>query len=227
MTPPSRQHLRDSPALSRDRALAVAVGLADEGGLAAVTMRAVAAELGVEAMSLYHHVKGKVDRVDGMVDVVFGEIRVPRAGSPWRLEMELRCRSARQVLRAHGWAVGLLASRSTPGLATLAHHDDVLGCLRSDGFSVAEAGHAFAVLDAFTHGFVVQEASLPLGPGESEGDLAASIVAAMPADRYPHLVEFATERVMQPGYDFGDEFDYGLNLILAGLATLPGPSGQG
>ena len=112
-------------------------------------------------------------------------------------------------------------------LATLAHHDAVLGCLRSDGFAVAEAGHAIAVLDAFTYGFAVQEANLPLGPGEWEGDLAASIVAAMPAGRYPHLVELATERVMQPGYDFGDEFDFGLDLVLAGLAMLPGPAGRG
>lgn len=226
MTPTSRRGPGARPALSRERALGVAVELADHGGLAAVTMRAVAAKLGVEAMSLYHHVKGKADLVDGMVDVVFGEFRSPRPGSPWRTEMELRCRSARQVLRAHGWAIGLLDSRSTPGPATLAHHDAVLGCLRSDGFSVAEAGHAIAVLDAFTYGFAVQEANLPLGPGEWEGDLAASIVAAMPAGRYPHLVELATERVMQPGYDFGDEFDFGLDLVLAGLAKLPGPSGQ-
>jgi AcrR family transcriptional regulator len=126
-------------------------------------MRAVAAELQVEAMSLYHHVTGKSDLVDGMVDVVFGEFRVPLAGAPWRREMELRCRSARQVLRVHGWAVGLLDSRTEPGPATLAHHDAVLGCLRADGFSVAEAGHAIAVLDAFTYGFAVQEANLPIG----------------------------------------------------------------
>lgn len=226
MTSPGRQGPGERPALSRDRALAVAVGLADQGGLAAVTMRAVAAELGVEAMSLYHHVKGKSDLLDGMVDAVFGEFRLPRAGSPWRPEMQLRCHSARKALRVHGWAVGLLDSRTSPGPATLAHHDAVLGCLRSDGFSVVEAGHAFAVLDAFTYGFAVQEANLPLGPGEWEGDLAAAIVAAMPADRYPHLVELATERVMQPGYDFGDEFDFGLDLVLAGLARLPGPSGQ-
>ena len=226
MTPPRRRGPEGRPALSRDRALAVAVSLADQGGLAAVTMRAVAAGLQVEAMSLYHHVKGKADLVDGMVDAVFGEFWLPRAGHPWRTEMELRCGSARQVLRTHGWAVGLLDSRAVPGPATLAHHDAVLGCLRTDGFSVAEAGHAIAVLDAFTYGFAVQEASLPLGPGEWEGDLAASIVATMPADRYPHLVELATERVMQPGYDFGDEFDFGLDLVLAGLARLPGPSGQ-
>ncbi len=226
MSPPRRRGSEVRPALSRDRVSSVAVSLADRGGLATVTMRAVAAELGVEAMSLYHHVKGKSDLVDGMVDVVFGEFALPRAGRSWRAEMELRCRSARRVLQAHRWAVGLLDSRTQPGPATLAHHDAVLGCLRSDGFSVVEAGHAIAVLDAFTYGFAMQEANLPLGPGEWEGDLAATIMAAVPADRYPHLVELATERVMQPGYDFGDEFDVGLELVLDGLARLPGPAGR-
>lgn len=122
--------------------------------------------------------------------------------------------------------MGLLDSRATPGPATLAHHDAVLGCLRTDGFSVAEAGHAIAVLDSSTYGFAVQETNLPVGPGEWEGDLAASIVVAMPADRYLHLVELATERVMQPGHDFGDEFAFGLDLVLTGLAALPGPSAR-
>ncbi len=175
--PPRRRGRADRPPLSRDRALAVAVALADQGGLAAVTMRAVATELQVEAMSLHHHVSAEADLLDGMVDVVFAEFVLPRAGAPWRQEMQHRCRSARGVLRAHGWALGLLDSRATPGPAMLQHHDAVLGCLRADGFSVAEAGHAIAVLDAFTYGFAVQEANLPLGAGEWEGDLAASIVA--------------------------------------------------
>jgi len=223
---PSRRAAKDRPPLSRDRALRAAVWLADEGGLAAVTMRAVAAALQVEAMSLYHHVSGKADLLDGMVDVVFAEFTVPVAGSPWRSQMRGRCSSVRRVLGVHGWAVGLLDSRSQPGPATLRHHDAVLGCLRADGFSVSEAGSAIAVLDAFTYGFAVQERSLPVGPGESEGDLAAAIVAAMPAGAYPHLVELATERVMQPGYDFGDEFEVGLALVLDGLAHLPGPSAR-
>ncbi|PPK97218.1 regulatory TetR family protein [Kineococcus xinjiangensis] len=205
------------PALSGERILRAAVELADRDGLAPLTMRSLARHLGVEAMSLYHHVASKDALLDGMVDLVFAEFHHPRRGGDWAAELRLRAHSARAVLLRHPWAVGLMNSRSAPGLETLRHHDAVLGCLRAAGFSVPLAAHAFAVLDAHLYGFVVQELSLPFrGPDEASG-VTARILGGLPPGALPHLVELATQHVLQPGYDFGDEFGYGLDLVLEGL----------
>lgn len=203
--------------LDRDTVLRAAVALADEVGLAALSMRKLGEAVGVEAMSLYNHVANKEDLLDGMVDLVFAEFSLPEVGEDWKEAMRRRGHSARAVLRAHPWAIGLLETRTSPGPATLTHHDAVLGCLRSAGFSIELAGHAFAILDAFTYGFAMQEATLPFDGGDETAELAEQMVAAMPVDEYPHLVEFATERAMRPGYDFADEFPYGLDLVLDGL----------
>ena len=121
------------------------------------------------------------------------------------------------MLQQHRWAISLLETRTSPGPATLTHLDAVLGCLRSAGFSLELAGHAFALLDAYTYGFAMQEATLPFEGGDEAAELAEEMVEAMPVDEYPHLVEFATGRAMQPGYDFADEFGFGLELVLDGL----------
>ena len=204
------------PGLTLDRIVEVAIELADERGLAGLSMRKVADQLGVEAMSLYHHVANKEALLDAMVDAVFAEIDLPESGEPWRPAIERRCHSARAVLRKHRWAIGLLDSRSNPGPATLRHHDAVLGCLRLDGFSLSLAAHAVAVLDSYTYGFAVQEAALPFDGSEGAAELAAEMLVQLAAG-YPHLAEIATDHVMQPGYDFGNEFDWGLDLILDGL----------
>lgn len=203
--------------LDRDTVLRAAVALADEVGLAALSMRKLGEAVGVEAMSLYNHVANKEDLLDGMVDLVFAQFSLPEVGEDWKEAMRRRGHSARAVLREHPWAIGLLETRTSPGPATLTHHDAVLGCLRSAGFSIELAGHAFAILDAFTYGFAMQEATLPFDGGDETAELAEQMVAAMPVDEYPHLVEFATERAMRPGYDFSDEFPYGLDLVLDGL----------
>lgn len=202
--------------LSRDRVLACAMAVADAGGLGSLTMRSLAAELGVKPMAVYHYVAGKDEILDGIVDRVFAEMELPRPGGDWRAEITRRASSARDVLRRHPWAVALLESRSTPGPATLRHHDAVLGTLRGAGFSVEMTGHAYALLDAYVYGFAVQEASLPIGP-DAPDDAAESIAAQIAPDAYPHLVEFATRRVLQPGYSFGDEFAFGLDLVLDAL----------
>ena len=207
----------ERPALSRERVLAEAVVLADAEGLAALSMRTLARRLGVEAMSLYHHEPNKEALLDGMVDLVFGEMHAPRPGADWAAELRLRSVSGRQVLLRHRWAVGLMDSRSAPATQVLLHHDAVLGCLRTAGFSLALAGHAFAVLDAHLYGFLVQELALPFGTEEELQALGASIMAQLPADGVPHFVEFATQHAMQPGYAFGDEFEWGLDLVLEGL----------
>jgi AcrR family transcriptional regulator len=203
--------------LTRDVVLRAAVDLADQDGRTSLSMRALARHLGVEAMSLYHHVAHKEDLLDGMVDTVFAEIHLPRVGADWATEMRARSGSGREVLARHPWAVGLMDSRSSPGPHTLRHHDAMIGCLRAGGFSVPMAAHAFAVLDAHLYGHMVQEVGIPARGPEETHELAGQIMDAMPDDAYPHLRELAVEHVMQPGYSFGDEFDYGLELILEGL----------
>lgn len=216
-------------ALTRDRVLAVAVGLADSAGLSALTMRSLAAALDIQPMSLYHHVTNKDAILDGLVDAVFAEMATPVPGRDWRVEITARCRSARAVLNRHPWAVPLLESRTTPGPATLRHHDAVLATLRAGGFSLATTALAYAVLDAFVYGFTLQEAALPFDGGAPAADVAEPMLARMPADAYPHLTELALEHVLQPGYDFGAQFDVGLDLILDGLAArtrrTPAPPG--
>jgi AcrR family transcriptional regulator len=203
--------------LSRDQVLQAAVALADEGGVGALSMRKLGQVLGVEAMSLYNHVAGKADLLDGMIDVVFSEIGLPPAVGGWKSAMRTRALSARAVLGRHRWAIGLMESRKTPGPATLRHHDAVLGCLRGAGFSVELTAHAYSLLDSYIYGFALQEASLPFGTPEETAQVTREIAGQMPADEYPHLAELATAHVLQPGYQYGSEFEIGLDLILDAL----------
>jgi AcrR family transcriptional regulator len=203
--------------LSRDRVLRAAVALADQSGISSLSMRKLGEALGVEAMSLYNHVASKSDLLDGMIDIVFGEIDLPDGDGDWRAAMRQRAISARQVLRRHRWAIGLMESRTTPGPATLAHHDAVLGILRRDGFSVELTAHAYSLLDSYIYGFALQEASLPFGTGEEAAEVAQDIFGRFSAGQYPYLTELAMAHVVQPGYEYGDEFETGLDLILDSL----------
>lgn len=199
--------------LSRERVLETALAMADADGIGSVSMRNLAQALGVEAMSLYNHVTNKDDLLDGMVDRIFAEIELPEA-SDWRQCMRERAISARRVLTHHPWAIGLLDSRYTPGPATLRHHDWVIGVLRKSGFSLPMTAHAFALLDSFIYGFVMQESSLP---SSELPDLAQEIMNSLPAEQYPHLAKLTSGHVLQPGYDFSDSFEFGLDLVLDGL----------
>jgi AcrR family transcriptional regulator len=203
--------------LSRDQVLRAAVILADEGGIGALSMRKLGQALGVEAMSLYNHVAGKEGLLDGMIDIVFGEIGLPDGGEGWRQAMRRRAISAREVLGRHRWAIGLMESRRSPGPATLRHHDAVLGCLREAGFSVELTAHAYSLLDSYIYGFALQEASLPFDTGEEAAQVAQDISAMMPDEEYPYLAEIAAVHVLQPGYQYGEEFETGLDLILDAL----------
>src|SRR5690606_12833083 len=138
----------------------------------------------------------------------------------WRPGRRGRAGSARRVPLRHRWAIGLTESRSNPGLAALRQHDAVLGCLRRSGFSVAAAALAFSVLDSYVYGFAMQEASLPFQGAEELQELAGTILGQLHPDQYPHLVELTTERVLQPGYAYANEFEPGLELILDGLERL-------
>jgi len=206
--------------LSRERVLRAAVALADAGGIASLSMRRLAQELGVEAMSLYRHVRNKDDLVDGMVDLVFGEIGLPPRGDDWTTALRQRAIAAREVLARHPWLIGLMESRSQPGPATLRHHDVVIGRLREAGFSIAMAAHAYSVLDSYIYGFAFQQATLPFKTPAEVAEVAERIVRHFPPEAYPHLAELAVRHLLQPGYDYADEFAFGLDLILDGLERL-------
>jgi len=194
-----------------------AVAVADAAGIGALTIRSLAQELGVKPMSVYHYVANKDEILDGIVDLVFDEIDLPSTDGDWRSEMRRRATSARRALRCHPWAIGLMESRTTPGPATLRHHDAVIGTLRGAGFSIQMTAHAYALLDSYVYGFALQEASLPFEGPETVAGVAEPMMQQFPAGEYPHLVEMATEHILKPGYDFGDEFDFGLGVILDGL----------
>ncbi len=222
MTTPTDPGAEPRVRLSRDRVLRAAVALADDGGIESLSMRKLGGELGVEAMSLYNHVANKDDLLNGMVDAVFSEIDLPSGEVDWKTAMRERAISAREVLSRHPWATALMDSRTTPGPATLRHHDTVIGTLRRAGFSIELAAHAFSALDSYTYGFALQEAALPFDTPEETAELAEMIMAQFPAGEYPHLAELTVGHVLQPGYDYGNEFEFGLGLILDGLERARG-----
>ena len=210
------------PKLTRERVLEGAVALADRVGMEGFTIRKLAEQLDTKPMSIYHHVPNKEAIIDGMVDAVFAEMTRPPPDVPWQEAMTVVAHSAREVLARHPWATPLLDSRSNPGPATLGHHNAMIGCCRAAGFSVEATAHAVALIDAFVYGYSLQEAALPATGGEDMTELVEAMSSVLDPERYPHLVEFTMEHVMQPGYDFTKEFDFGLSLVLDGLEAAAG-----
>ena len=205
--------------LSRARVLEAAVALADEIGLQAFSMRGLAQELGVVPMALYKHVANKEELLDGMVDIVFGEIESPSTGEDWRSALTRRAISARAALKRHSWAIGLMESRH-PGPANLRYHDATMGCLREAGFSFEMAVSAYSVQDAYIYGFALQERDLGFETDGSAGEAAqrrAETIGSL--DEYPYLAEVVTT-LPKSGYDSAVEFAWGLDLILDGLDRL-------
>jgi len=203
--------------LSRERVLRAATALADERGIESLTMRKLAQELGVEAMSLYYHVANKNDILDGMVDIVFSEIDLPSGEAGWRTAMSERAISTRNVLSLHPWASSMMQSRPNPGPALLRHHNWVIGTLRNAGFSIELTAHAFSAMDAYIYGFALQEETLPFDTAEEVAEIAEAFLEQFPTDVYPHLAELTVEHIMKPGYSYSNEFEFGLDLILDGL----------
>ncbi len=204
--------------LRRERVLQAAIAQADEGGLDALTMRRLAEDLEFAPMALYRHVANKDDLIDGMVDLVFEEIPVPVVGADWRTSMRDRALAVRDALARHPWAIGLMESRAHPGPANLRHHDAVIGCLRAGGFDAAATAHAYSLLDSYIYGFALTKLNLPFDTQSDVAEVSQAMLDPFPADQYPHLVEFLADHVMQPGYDYADEFESGLDIVLDGLA---------
>ena len=202
--------------------LETAVGLADRHGIEWLSMRKLADELGVAAMTLYYYVPNKTELIDGMIDIVFGEIEPPSPELDWKEAMRRRALSTRAALNRHRWAVGNMEGRTDHGLANLRLHDAVLGCLRAAGFSIEMTVHAYSVQDAYIYGFALQETDMA---SETPDDFAAEAQRQMEAYRdvladYPNLVRVVGGHVAKVGYDYDEEFLFGLEVILDGLERL-------
>jgi AcrR family transcriptional regulator len=203
--------------LNRERVLRTAIRLADEIGIERLTMRKLGEELGVEAMSLYNHVSNKDDLLNGMIDAVFEEIELPSHSDHWKTALRKRSVSLRDMLKRHPWANGLMDSAATPGAATLRHHDRVIGTFRNAGFSLDMTAHALSALDSYVYGFAKQDKALPFDTEEEAAAMGLIFLAHLPASQYPYLHEFTAEHVLQPGYSYGKEFEFGLDLVLDAL----------
>jgi AcrR family transcriptional regulator len=216
----SRRRAIDRTPLSRERILRAALAIADEGGETALTMQAIGRSLGVEAMSLYRHVRNKDDLLDGLVDLVFEEIELPADRSDWRTAIRARAVSARAALRRHPWAIRLLESRTSPGPANLRSHDEALAVLLQAGFSATSATHAYNLLDSYVLGFALQEANLPFATADEIAEIGPELLAQVPVDEYPTFVRVTAE-LLAAGYDYAAEFEFGLDLILDGIERMP------
>ncbi len=211
--------------LNRERVLRTAVALADEEG-EVPSMRTLAQALGVVPMALYKHVANKEELLDGMVDLVFGEIDVPAGEDDgevdWKAAMRLRGLSMRSALMRHRWAIGLMEGRMRPGPSDLRYHNAVMGCLRQAGFSFRTAVHAYSAMDSYIYGFALQEKTLPFATPEESGEVAQAKRAMLPpafAEQFPYLVEVAVE-LGRSGYDYALEFEVGLDLLLDAIDKL-------
>jgi AcrR family transcriptional regulator len=208
--------------LTRERVLETAVAFADRHGLDALSMRKLGEELGASAMSAYYYFPNKDQLLDGMVDVVFGEIEPPSMDVDWKTALRNRAISTREVLNRHRWAIGHMEGRTDHGPANIGLHDAVLGCLRLAGFSLEATVRAYSVQDAYIYGFVLQETDM--SPQTAE-DFAAEAQRQMDAyehmlANYPHIAEVVGGHVAKHGYDYETEFLFGLDLILDGLEKL-------
>lgn len=207
--------------LTRDRVLETAVDLADRHGLESVSMRGLGQELGVEAMSLYTHVRSKADLLDGMVEVVMGEVPAVEARNDWKSAMRESILGARDVLRRHPWAPDVIETRAAPGPAMLKQYDTVMGILRGGGLSLDLTHHAIHLLGSRLVGFTRElfDDSPDLDPA------AAAAIAAQLGLTHPHVAEMALAATHEGGLGGCDtdlEFELALDVMLDGLERLHG-----
>jgi AcrR family transcriptional regulator len=204
--------------LSKDRVLRAAMALADEGGIKTVSMRKIAQELGVEAMSLYNHVASKDEIIDGIVDLVATDIDLAPDEADWKAAMRRRVISAHEVLLQHPWAANLWMSGQTFGGARMRYADVVLRGFREGGFPEELTYHAFHVIQSHVMGFTMYVASFDFDVEELE-QLAADFLETFPADEYPDLALHIRQH-SEPGEEHEDAFEFGLDLVLDSLERL-------
>lgn len=201
--------------------LDAAIGLADEGGIDALSMRRLADELGVEAMSLYHYVKGKDDLVGGMVDTVESEVELPAADAEWKPALRAMAISFHDMLRRHPWAASPMvpASPTTVSQARLRYMEAMLGRLRQAGFSANMTHHAYHALDSHIAGSTLWAAGFA-AVKQGALELGLKLLRELPRDRYPYFVEHAEQHLTKPVRDGVNTFEFGLDLILDGLERI-------
>jgi AcrR family transcriptional regulator len=207
--------------LTRERVLNAAIRLADREGIDAVSMRRLGTELGIEAMSLYTHVRGKDDLLDGMIELVIGEIPIHRDGADWKDSLRTTILSARTVVLRHPWAPQIIESRTDPGGSGLRYYDAVMGILREGGFSLEMTHHAIHLLGSRLLGFTQDlfDDSPDVDPE------ALKAMASELSESHPHVAEMAmgvTHDGGLGGCDDDVEFAFGLDLMLDGLERLRG-----
>ena len=208
---PERRGQRRAP-LTRERVLRAALALADARGIDALSMRKLGQDLGVEAMSLYNHVANKDDLLDGIVDVVASEFDLPPEDIAWKPALRQSAISVHEALLRHPWACILSVSRPRAGPAKLRHTNAVVRTLRTAGFSVQLSHNALHAIDAHTHGFTLQELSLPRDLDQL-GPEVAEMIRHRASDVYPHLAEM----VFESDHNDQVEFEFVLDIILDGL----------
>ena len=206
--------------LSRARVLKAAVELADTGGIAALSMRKLGHALGVEAMSLYNYVANKEEILDGIIDLVLGEIAVPDATEAWKTALRKRAYSTREVYRRHPWAIGMPDTRTTVIPSSLVYHEAMAGCLRNGGFPLELIIDAISTMDSLIYGIVLREIGTPF---VSQKELEASVGALLknfPMTQYPNLAKLIPLHVKRVGVGFNPTFEFGVDLILRGIEQM-------
>ena len=208
--------------LSRERVLEAAIGVADASGIESLTMRRLALELGVEAMTLYYYVSSKDDLLDGMVHIVESEIELPTSGPDWKAALRRTALSAHEIIGKHPWAATLMLSSLTVGQPRMEYMNSILGCLRGAGFTAQQTDHAYHALESHIMGYSLWLAGMNLGDGDGD-DLAAmasGFLDELAEDQYPHLIEHVQQHLKPPDPDDEGSFAFGLDLILDGLERL-------
>jgi AcrR family transcriptional regulator len=208
--------------LSRDRVLRAAVALADGAGIDALSMRQLAQELGVVPMALYKHVANKEQLLDGMVDVIVGEVEPPAGGTGWKAAIRQRILSTRRALLRHPWAASVIQTRTNPTPTVLDHVNAIAGTFRAGGFSVDLTHHVMHALGSRAWGFT--QDLFPPPPEQDPAEQAA--MARELGTRFPYLLEIATaashdgSSVVGAGCDDQFEFEFALDILLDGFERL-------
>ncbi|MDQ3554278.1 MAG: TetR/AcrR family transcriptional regulator [Chloroflexota bacterium] len=209
----------DPTPLSKERVLLAAVALADERGIAALSMRTLAQELDAGTMSLYHHVPGKEALLSGMVDIVVREIEPPDLEGEWKPAIRRSVISFHDALRRHRWAADLMMTPDRVRPARLDYMDALLGRLRRAGFSADMTHFAYHALDSHIVGFALWQAGIATVASDLP-DLAATVLQRLSVDEHPYLIEHIEQHLRPDSPDGRTEFEFGLDLILDGLERL-------
>ncbi|MDQ2673851.1 MAG: TetR/AcrR family transcriptional regulator C-terminal domain-containing protein [Chloroflexota bacterium] len=218
-TQPDQLQDRRAP-LTRERVLRAAIGLADAGGIEALSMRRLAQELGVEAMSLYYHVANKSDMLDAIVDMVVGEIELPPPDVEWKVSIRTTATSAHEILVRHPWAANLVLSGSGLSMARLRYMESILGALRRAGFSPEMTDHAYHALDSHIMGFTLWLVGMNLGSDDDLKAMAGDFLSTLSVTEFPYLAEHIEQHLKPADADDVPEFEFGLDLILDGLERM-------